>query len=55
MDDRTEVKPLSDEVIRELIGRIDRYHGNELKHRKEQSIRDEVQCIRGFLRENGGA
>jgi hypothetical protein len=60
LNDRASEKPssdktLSDETIRELIGRIDRYHGNSLKERDAKSIMEEVRVIRRFLSEKGSA
>jgi hypothetical protein len=43
---------MNDEQIRQLIVKIDHYHGNQLKHRTQHSIAKEVQTIRQHLQEN---
>jgi hypothetical protein len=40
---------MTDSQIRELIGAIDHFHGNELKDRSEASVGEEITAIRGLL------
>ena len=42
-------KHAADQISRDLIEAIDRFHGNELKHRTESHIAEEVKVIKKYF------